>query len=264
MSEHAGAIDILMYHSISDGAGPTCIAPTIFRDHLAILADCGYAPVSPGALAAWMAGEASLPRRPVVLTFDDGFADFATAAFPALQAHNWTATVFLPTAHIGGTDAWEPHTPRCPARALLSWDTVAELARMGIEFGAHGVTHTDLTTLPPAVVREEIVQCKRRLEECTGCPVTSFAPPYGRTNTAVCTEIRQHYRVAVGTTLARTRRTSDMYNLPRIEMWYFRDPRRWRAYLEGRARGYFVVRQALRHVRALMAVGHRAASPRYH
>lgn len=261
MPEHVGAIDILMYHSISDGAGPTCIAPTIFREHLIILADCGYSPVSTAALAAWMSGEASLPTRAVVLTFDDGFADFATAAFPVLQAHNWTATVFLPTAHIGGADDWEPHTPRFPARALLSWDTVAGLARMGVEFGAHGVTHTDLTTLPPAVAHEEIVQCKRMLEDCTGCPVTSFAPPYGKSNAAIRTEIRQHYRVAVGTTLARARHTSDVYNLPRIEMWYFRDPRRWRAYLEGGARGYFVLRQTLRTVRTLAAVGSKAVAP---
>jgi hypothetical protein len=94
--------------------------------------------------------------------------------------------------------------------------------------------------------------------------VTSFAPPYGKTNAAIRAEIRQHYRVAVGTTLARARHTSDVYNLPRIEMWYFRDPRRWRAYLEGRAEGYFFLRQALRHIRTLSTFGQRAAPPRYH
>src|SRR5262249_32706715 len=88
-------VDILMYHSISDGVGPTCIAPVVFRHQMATLAACGYHPVSLTACAAWVRGEGTLPARAVVLTFDDGFDDFATVAFPVLQARGWTATVFL-------------------------------------------------------------------------------------------------------------------------------------------------------------------------
>src|SRR5262249_45904222 len=147
----------------------------------------------------------------------------ARVAFPELQARGWTATVFLPAGKVGGTDAWEADTSGSLGRALMSWQTVTALARLGIDFGAHGVTHTDLTTLPYAAAREEIMRCKRMIENYTGCQVTSFAPPYGQTNRAVRAEICQHYQVAVGTTLARAHRRSDTYNLPRIEMWYFRN-----------------------------------------
>ncbi len=92
---------------------------------------------------------------------------------------------------------------------------------------------------------------KRLIEDNTGCRVTSFAPPYGKTNWAVRLEISKHYQAAVGTTLAQARRTSDLYDLPRIEMWYFRSRHRWCAYLEGGSRGYFMLRQALRTVRVL-------------
>jgi len=258
---HTGAIDILMYHSIAEGTGPTCMAPAIFREHMAALAESGYHTITLATCAAWMRGEVALAERPVVLTFDDGFDDFARVAFPELQARGWTATVFLPTGKVGGTDDWDAHPPGAPARALMSWQTVTELARLGIDFGAHGVTHTALTTLPPAAAQEEIVRGKRMIEDYAGCHVTSFAPPYGQTNPAVRAAICQHYQVAVGTALARAQRTSDVYNLPRIEMWYFRNLRRWRAYLEGGARGYVVLRQTLRTVRTLATVGSKAVTP---
>jgi peptidoglycan/xylan/chitin deacetylase (PgdA/CDA1 family) len=255
LRERERDINILMYHSISDGPGPTCIPPHVFREQMAALDACGYCAISLADLAAWIHGERELAERAVVITFDDGFDDFASVAFPELQARGWTATIFLPTGMIGGTDDWQAHASSSPARPLMTWKTVAELACLGMDFGGHGVSHTDLTSLAPAAAREEIVTCKRMIEESTGCPVTCFAPPYGKTNPAVRAEVSQHYLAAVGTTMARVHRTSDVYDLPRIEMWYFRHERRWRAYLEGGARGYFVVRKSLRKVRALARGG---------
>jgi peptidoglycan/xylan/chitin deacetylase (PgdA/CDA1 family) len=251
LGESARDINILMYHSISDGPGPTCIPPHIFRAQMAALDACRYRAISLADLAAWMRGEREITERAVVITFDDGFDDFASVAFPELHARGWTATVFLPTGRIGGTDAWQASTGYSPARPLMTWKTVAELASLGMDFGGHGVSHTDLTSLAPAAARQEIVACKRMIEELAGCRVTGFAPPYGKTNPAVRAEVSRHYLLAVGTGLARAQRTSDVYDLPRVEMWYFRSQRRWRAYLEGDARGYFTLRKALRRVRAL-------------
>lgn len=250
MHDSAHAMDILMYHSVSAGVGPTCITPAVFRQQMAALADCGYHTVSLAACAAWVRGEGTLTARAVVLTFDDGFDDFATVVFPELQVRGWTATVFLPTGKMGRTNDWESHPNGTVGRPLMTWKTVAELARWGIDFGAHGVSHTDLTRLSPQAAREEIVKAQRLIEAQAGCRVTCFAPPYGTTSPAVRAEISQHYLAAVGTTMARARRTSDVYDLPRLEMWYFRRAQRWREYLEGRGKGYFLLRQMLRKVRA--------------
>jgi peptidoglycan/xylan/chitin deacetylase (PgdA/CDA1 family) len=185
----------------------------------------------------------------VVLTFDDGFEDFAAVAAPELTARHWPATVFLPAGKAGGSADWEA-AGGTRGRPLMSWATVRDLARCGIEFGAHGISHTDLTTLSPDAARAEVVGSKQRIEDTVGRPVISFAAPYGRTNPAIRAEVRRHFRAAVGTTLAEARPASDPYDLPRLEMWYFRRPRRWRAYLEG-SRGYLRVRQVLRRARTL-------------
>lgn len=251
----ARALDILMYHSLSHGDGPTCIAPEVFRGQMAALAECGYRAVALTDLPGWMRGEKELPERSVVLTFDDGFADFADVALPELEARGWPATVFLPAGKVGGTDDWEsaPGSPR--ARRLLSWHTAAELARRGIELGAHGLTHADLTSLHPAAATREVVESKRLIAERAGCPVASFAAPFGRTTAAVRELIRGHYAAAVGTRLGRAVRGGDVHDLPRIEMWYFRDLRCWERYLRGRARGYLLLRSCLRTVRRILTAG---------
>jgi hypothetical protein len=138
------AVDILMYHSISDGPGPTCMTPETFRRQMEALADCGYRGVALAHLAAWLGGEERPAGKPVVLTFDDGFTDFGDIAFPELQVRGWTATLFLPAGKVGKTADWDMRPDR-PAQQLLSWRAVTDLAGLGVEIGAHGVTHVDLT-----------------------------------------------------------------------------------------------------------------------
>jgi len=248
---NAPGIDILMYHAIADGPAPTCIAPDTFRRQMATMAEAGYHGMALSHLAAWLQGAEKPAGKPIVLTFDDGYSDFAEVAWPELKARGWTATVFLPAGKVGAAADWDAGLGR-PARRLLSWPAAAELAALGIEIGAHGVSHADLTALPPDTARDEVVQARRRIEDRIGRPVTSFAAPYGRTNSAVRAEVRKHYQASVGTRLARALLDSDPYELPRIEMWYFQDQGRWRSYLDGRARGYFLLRRVLRRARALV------------
>lgn len=243
-------VNILMYHSISHAPGPTSIAPETFRGQMDILAACGYHPISLSAFASWHAGDAELSPRSVVITFDDGFADFAEHAFPKLQARNWTATVFLPSGKIGQSEDWDGSNSSTPRR-LLSWGQVADLAKEDIEFGGHSVTHRDLTKLSSEMLRHELRHCRDQIEQRLERAPVNFAPPYGRTNQRVRDEIRRWYRVSVGTKLQRADPQCDLYDVPRIEMHYFRDLRRWRAYLEGRADWYFESRRALRGVKQL-------------
>lgn len=251
----AEPLDILMYHSISAGAGPTCIAPQVFAAQLDALAESGRTCVSLAQVAEALSGGAGLPPGAVALTFDDGFCDFQSEAHPLLAARGWSATVFVPTGHIGGFDDWERHDRASPARRLMSWEQITELAASGIDFGAHAVTHRDLTRLAPAEALAEIDESQRSLTARLGRAPAAFAAPFGRTHLTLRGALRQRFALAVGTRFSRATPSDDVYNLPRIEMWYFRDPGRWRRYLAGRARAYVLTRRLLRGLRGAMSGG---------
>ena len=246
--DDTGYIDILMYHSISSDAGPTSIPVGTFREQMRAVADAGCSVVSFADFARFARNELSLPRRAVMLTFDDGFCDFADAAFPILDAHGFTATVFLPTGKLGGREDWRGAND--PPRPLMSWDVVRELARRGVDFGGHSVTHADLTTLTAAELTREIATSQQRIESELGAKPRTFAAPYGHVNPAVLREVGRHAEVAAGTRLGRADRSSPAIDTPRIEMHYFRSGRLWRGYLENRAGWYLRSRQLARAVRS--------------
>ncbi len=239
--------DILMYHSISVGEAPICISPKIFRDQMAILADCGRYAISLREYAAWLRSEQHLRDGFVVLTFDDGYEDFAVEAYDELAARRWKCTVFVPAGKIGSVNNWERSGRR--RLQLMNARTIAQLARAGVEFGAHGMTHCDLTALPAAAARDEIARARHVLEDTTGGSVTSFAPPYGHSDRHLRREISNYYLCSVGTELGRAGPDADIFDLPRIEMWYFRDSTRWRRFVKGGASLYFAMHQVLRRTR---------------
>ena len=113
----------------------------------------------------------------MVITFDDGFADFATAALPALSAHGLTATLYVTTGALRGGAA--PTVPPALAPHMLAWSQLRELRDAGVEIGGHSHTHPQLDTLGARAAHEEIAGPKARLEDALGEPVTSFAYPHG-------------------------------------------------------------------------------------
>lgn len=182
-------IPILMYHSISDyaspGFRPCIVSPETFEKHLIYLDQFHYTSVTVTQFVQAIArGGDELPPLPVILTFDDGYADFYTSAFPALQRHGFTATLYVATAFVGGTSCWLQHMGE-GMRPMLTWEQLAEISAGGIECAAHTHTHQALDMLPSAAVRDEIVRSKELLEEHLGIQVSSFAYPFGYYNARV-------------------------------------------------------------------------------
>ena len=171
---------ILMYHSVS-ARGPHpderewVLTPPMFRAHLRLMRALGRTPVPMSA---------ALDQRPqpdaVIITFDDAYADFRAAALPLLRQFECPATLFVPTAHVGGADAWE-RGGWTDNRPLLAWDELAEVAAQpGVTIGSHSRTHPSLPTLSLPEARVEIHDSRRELEERLGITVRYFAYPYNR------------------------------------------------------------------------------------
>lgn len=114
----------------------------------------------------------SMTLQQVVMTFDDGFHDILTAAWPVLNKHHFFATLYLLTGYIGR----ERRTFN--TRACLTWAEVGELQRAGFEIGSHTVTHPRLENLGWAEIERELLNSKTELEQRLGLPVETFAYPY--------------------------------------------------------------------------------------
>ena len=169
-------------------------------------------------------------------------------AAPILKRHGFSALVFVPTRRLGQTEGWQGAND--PARPLMDWATVRSLAKDGIEFGGHSRTHADLTKLAASEREDEIAGCGDDLSAEIGKPV-------GELRGAVWPCLtRGRWRRSDGIIAWGSERGwhfpsggENRFEVPRIDMHYFRNRGHWAGLLEGR-RGYLRVRQALRAVRS--------------
>jgi peptidoglycan/xylan/chitin deacetylase (PgdA/CDA1 family) len=214
-------IPILIYHSISHDATTKfkqfVVSPTLFAKHMAYLHQHEYTPITVSQFIYTRTREGSaLPERPVVLTFDDGFADFFTEALPVLQHYGFTATLYIATAFVNGTSRWMQHEGE-GTRLMLTWDQLVKITKCGIECGAHSHCHHQLDILPLAIAREEIAQCKRLLEYHLGQKVLSFAYPHGYHSAAIQRLVREAgYTSACAVKYAMSSETTDPFALARL------------------------------------------------
>jgi peptidoglycan/xylan/chitin deacetylase (PgdA/CDA1 family) len=179
----AVSVPILMYHYIRVNPNPwdrlgfgLSVTPADFETQVGWLAANGYHAIDLQDLERYLAGVASLPSRPVVLTFDDGYRDFYTTAYPILRAHHFTAVTYVVSGFIG-------------APGYMTAAQLVELDAVGIEIGAHTVTHADLTRLGPASSQHEIGDSKAMLEGLLKHPVVDFCYPSGKLNAAVVQDV---------------------------------------------------------------------------
>jgi peptidoglycan/xylan/chitin deacetylase (PgdA/CDA1 family) len=182
----------LLYHSVADAPPPWiepfAVRPAQFAMHLdAIIAgECQALTVS--ELVDIRTSGTELPPHPVVITFDDGFADTAEQAAPALAARGLPSTVYVTTrALVGRYD----ETHRLPPARMLRWDQLGELEAAGAEIGAHSETHSHLDVMPRSAAEREVRCSKARLEEALGHSVRTFAYPHGYHNAPVTALVRQ-------------------------------------------------------------------------
>jgi peptidoglycan/xylan/chitin deacetylase (PgdA/CDA1 family) len=199
-------VPILMYHDIAEraaGGSRLCVPPREFAAQLGYLAANGFTTVTAGGLAAALAAGDPLPARTVVLTFDDGFADFHAHVLPLLRRCGFTATVFVTTGWIA--DAGRHSAGHRPGQ-MLAWSQVAESASAGIEIAAHSHGHPQLDQLGGGRLRSELTVSKSLLEDALGAPVPGLAYPFGYSSAQVrraAAEAGYRYACAVGNDLAR-------------------------------------------------------------
>jgi peptidoglycan/xylan/chitin deacetylase (PgdA/CDA1 family) len=202
-------VPILLYHSVNDrpavGQETFTVATSAFREHVRAISDAGHSALTVSEFAQVLRNERSLPSRPVLVTFDDGFADVLPAVEKLLSA-GLTATVFVTSGDVG-------------TEAMLTSSEVSELATLGkrVEVGAHSVTHPRLDEIDRTSMAAEIVDSKAALEDLIQAPVQSFAYPHGaydrRTRAGV---VNAGYRAAAAVKNALSHSSDDAFALARM------------------------------------------------
>jgi peptidoglycan/xylan/chitin deacetylase (PgdA/CDA1 family) len=237
-----GRIPVLMYHNICEGQETgvhgyyrVSTSPERFYEQMRFLSENGYTTVTvENALERAGASGSGRTRREVALTFDDGLADFATNAWPVLNRFGFTASVFLATGFI------DDHRRCFDGKACLTWSEVRDLARLGIAFGSHTVSHPKLALLNWPRIRSELRDSREEIRHQTANPVTAFSYPFAfpQNDRVYVSSFRrmlreEEYRCCVTTMIGRLARGDDPLLIRRLPVNDLDDAALFRAKLAG-------------------------------
>jgi peptidoglycan/xylan/chitin deacetylase (PgdA/CDA1 family) len=205
---------ILMYHYVrnppsmlTDLMGyKLSVSPEDFAAQMDWLAVNRYHPVDFNDVRAYFAGTTALPSKPVVITFDDGYQDLYSNAFPILAAHRFKAVAYIVSSFVGQS-------------RYVSKEQVVEMDRGGIQIASHTVDHPNLARSSFGSTMYQLVESKRWLEQLVGHPVVDFAYPSGRASADVVTALdRAGYDTAVTEQVSLSHSRSDRFMWARVRV----------------------------------------------
>ena len=188
-------VPVLVYHNIGkEPRGRLVLGVDAFTEQMKYLKAHGFRVVSVAEFVEWLQLRRQLPRKTVVLTFDDGYRSFREHAYPVLKELGFTATLFVYTDYVGA------------GRNALKWGDLKALAAQGFDVQAHSKSHADLRRGDHESeaqygrrMQAELIDAPRVLARSVGRPVSFLAYPYGRVDDAVLTKVKDHGYLAAFT-----------------------------------------------------------------
>ena len=221
-------VPILMYHRIADIPGDrNALPPNKFRDQLDYLVLNGFHTITPDDLLNYYQKNVPLPKKPILLTFDDGYTDNYTTALPLLKERNMSAVVCPILNWIGKPNHWEnfskPPATTMTLQELQDWHT------SGCFIAAHTCNHPFLSNCDKPTLTNEILTCKQKLSEEFVQEISFLCYPYGDFNEQTITAVKScGYKGAFAIFENVPIWKLNMFCLPRIpiqahqSMWEFR------------------------------------------
>jgi peptidoglycan/xylan/chitin deacetylase (PgdA/CDA1 family) len=174
-------VPVLMYHAVSEtgpaGLDPWRTTPEAFEHQLRFLRRRGYRSVGMEEWDAAHDQSAALAGRPIIITFDDGYENFAQHAWPILKRNGFGAHQFVVSGAVGGKADWDKWYGD-PYR-LMDWTCLAKLVDEGLEIGSHGHRHRALDRLTYAQIADDGRRSRETIADKLGMMPTTVAPPYG-------------------------------------------------------------------------------------
>lgn len=210
----------LTYHSIDDSGSPISVPSRAFDTHLRWLTS-GRVRVLP---LAELHAHPDAAGDAVSVTFDDGFLNIFDGV-DQLLANGLPATIFVVSGKVGTTNEWGGKAaPGIPTLPLLGWSDLERLVARGASIEGHTRTHCALSEQPADALDEEIAGCREDLRARLGVRSTQLAYPFGLVNDDVAQRASQHYRGGHTTDFRPMQPADRALLLPRLDMYYFREP----------------------------------------
>lgn len=208
-SENGTKVMVLNYHKIDDSFISLAVRPEDFAYQMKYLHDNGYHTISPDELYESLAGTGELPENPVLITFDDGYLDNYTNAYPILKKYGFKATIFVITSFLGKD------------KHYITWDQAREMNAYGIDIESHTVDHKSMTDLTDEQLRTELVESKKKAEEEMGHPVDYMAYPTGTYNLHIAEMVKEAgYKAAFTIKYGNVDKASNIYALERVPIFH--------------------------------------------
>ena len=222
-SDSAGGpkVIVLNYHKVDNMNISLSVPPSEFERQIAFLAQNGYHTITPHELYMAFTDGAELPTNPVLITFDDGYADNYTYAYPILKKYGVKATIFVIT------DLLDRNYP-----GYLTWGQAAEMDASGVvSIESHTVTHGSLTDLTDEQIRYELTESKHNIEQRLGKEVEFLAYPTGAYNLHIASLVKEAgYKGAFTVRNGNMDRATNFYAIERVPI--FRTPDTFASFLE--------------------------------
>lgn len=207
-------IPILMYHSISYNKIFFTVKPEEFQKQMDWLNNKKYKVITLKELADMIGAEKDIPRKAVVIIFDDSFEDIYFNAFPILKKYGFPATVFTVTDFIG---KGQRNESTGVIFKTLNWEQIKEMHDSGlIDFEPHTCSHRELTKISPDEAKSEILNSRKIIEEALRKSCKFFAYPRGKYNQGIIDILKENnFLAALTVNPGRARKNSDLLELPR-------------------------------------------------
>jgi len=226
--ERALAVPVLMYHRIAEADdGPASLAqyrvsPAMFEAQMRWLRRNGYHGITPEEWLTAVRERRAISGRPFMLTFDDGYRDFAETAWPILGRFGIPATVAIATDHVGDCAEWDRGFGE-PA-PLMTWEQIAKVSAEGAVIASHSASHRPMTALSGHDLYREALRSREAIRKAIGVEPDTVIWPYGIEDAAAC-RVFEHvgYDIGFGTRNGCATMLDDPMRLPRIDVNGFDD-----------------------------------------
>lgn len=209
VAEDNRTVMVLNYHKIANEHKSLSVTLDDFEQHMKWLQEYGYTCITPGQLYDFVANGAELPEKPVLITFDDGYKDNYTNAFPIMKKYGMKGTIFVVTGFLGVYDNY------------LTWEQAKELLDAGFNIESHTYSHKSMTEASDEDISKELVKSRQTIKEKLGIDSDFMAYPTGTYNLHIAELVKEAgYKGAFTIKYDNVSRDSNVYALERVPVFH--------------------------------------------